>query len=69
MIIMGALPHYKSVGDTLPVPRELAAVKLRIEAVCGKQRGMVALLNDLSAAHHENDIGFADGRETVRYDE
>src|SRR5207253_4991694 len=51
--------------STLPA-RELALVQLRVEPTLGKQRRVVAPLDELAAREDEDRVGGEDGREAMR---
>ena len=48
---------------------ELAVVQLGVEAACGQQFVVVALLHDVAVLHHKDDVGLTDGGQGVRHDE
>ena len=40
---------------------ELTVIKMRVKSVRGKKGRVVALLDDTSVLHDENDVGFLNG--------
>ena len=47
---------------------ELAVVQLGVEAACGQQFVVVALLHDVAVLHHKDDVGLTDKlpRQSIR---
>ena len=45
--------------------RELTAIKFSVESVLGQQGVVIALLDDLTVLHDENNVRFANGGEPV----